>query len=106
MLIYSIYPGMGRSPIIFFKTGRLHNNLFCPELGPDFLGKEFSHLTGMHEILINFQRNPGILVHESCAEFDLQDPGKLVISHRAQNNRLNGLSFQRYHHCLTGALES
>jgi hypothetical protein len=32
----------------------LHNYLFCPELGPDLLGKVFSDFRRMHEILIDF----------------------------------------------------
>ncbi len=83
----------------------LCDNLFCPELCPDLLGKEFSSLTRPHEIRVDFWRDCQILVNKSCMKFYLQDFCAVIISHRAQNTGLDGLSFQDYHHSLTSALE-
>jgi hypothetical protein len=30
------------------------NNLFCMEAGPDFFREVFSHLTGMHKVVVDF----------------------------------------------------
>jgi len=82
----------------------LCGNLFCLEPGPDFLGKVFSNFSGMHEIRADFWRDTGILVNKSCLKFYFQDFCTVIISHRAQNPGLNGLSFHVYHYVLTGAL--
>ena len=83
----------------------LPGNLFCLEPGPDFLGKVFSNLTGMHEIRKDFWRDTQIMVNKSGLEFYLQDLGTFIISNRAKNTGLDSLSFQKYHHSLTSALE-
>jgi len=84
----------------------LYNNLFCPEPGPDLVGKIFSNLAGTHEFHGNFWRDIKKLVNKAILKFDLQDLCAVIISHRAQNTGLDGLSFQEYHHSPTCALES
>jgi hypothetical protein len=49
----------------------------------------------MDEIFVDFWRDTGKLVNKSFVKFDLQNFCALIISHRTQNNGLNGLSFQR-----------
>jgi len=88
-----------------FSKRNLPGNLFCLEPGPDFLGEVFSNLTGMHEIRKDFWRDTQIMVNQSGLEFYLQDFGVFIISDRAKNTGLDGLSFQKYHHALTSALE-
>jgi len=84
--------------------GELCDNLFCPELCPDFLRKEFPNLARMHEICVDFWRDTRILVNKSCMKFDFKDFCAVIISHRAQNTWLDGLSFQKYHYSFTRAL--
>lgn len=58
----------------------------------------------MHEIRADFWGDTGILVNKSCLEFYFQDFCTVIISYGAQNPGLNGLSFHRYHHTFTSAL--
>ena len=71
---------------------------------PDFLGKIFSNRVGAHKILVDFRRDARILVHKSRLKFNFQVFCRVIISHRAQNTGLDGLSFQEYHHSPTRAL--
>ena len=70
-------------------------NLFCLELLPDLLGKVFSSLFWMHEIRVDFWRDPQIVVHNSCLKFQLQSFRGGIISHGAQNPGFDRQSFQR-----------
>ena len=73
-----------------FRRLDLCDNLFCLELGPDFLGIVFSNLSGMHEICVDFWRDSRILVNKSCIKFYFQNFCAVIISHRAQNTDLTG----------------
>lgn len=87
-----------------WKRG-LCDNLFCPEPGPDLIGKVFSNLVRPHEIRVDFGRDSRILINNSCMELYLQDFCAVVISNRTQNTGFNGLPFHEYRHSLTSALE-
>ena len=63
------------------------------EAGPDFFREVFSHLIGMHKIIVDFWRDTGIPVYKSSLKFYFQNFCTLIISYRVQNNRFYRLPF-------------